>query len=293
MNTTGVTAPDAKVDIIERGHGSRNSLHSALLADSYFPPNIDILLWELAINDMTNGIRDKNLKRIEEKNQLIVWLEQVSKIKPRPSLVVLAYLWNTPFQIGNGKVPNDVFISHQRVAAEYEFVVGHVNLASYVEELQWGKESSQKFLLAVQHHPSRMGHTVLAHLLLDLVIDEERQVTDANITTQKTPYQWACGTESTGKRLIKNRVQGKRPVASFTVRLQHHPGSQCCSSGCSYKYFHRTCRSHQKHACRRGTHQGRSSSESNDGHGRCHAIGFGAFQCPSSSCGSSSFHHTC
>jgi hypothetical protein len=236
MNSMGVTPSDTKVSIIERGHGTRHSLHSAMLADSYFPPNIDILLWEFATNDVGYRIRDKKRKSLEEKNALILWLEQVSKIKPRPPLVVLAYMWTTPFNImGNGKVRNDVFLSHQRVAAEYEFVVGHVNLASYVEELQWGNEFSKKFLLADLHHPSRMGHAVLAHLLLDLVIDEERQVSNTrNYTTPRTPFQWACGTESTEKRLIQNRVEGKHPLASFTMEIPRNeevgPGMLVLSS---------------------------------------------------------------
>jgi hypothetical protein len=229
MNTTGVTAPNAKVDIIERGHGARNSMHSAMLADSFLPPHIDILLWEFSINDESNGIRGKYWKDLEEKNQLILWLEQVSKIKPRPPLVVLAYLWNAPFNDDiDGKVISDNFISHQRVASEYEFVVGHVNLASYIDELQWGMKFLKKFFLVDTWHPSRMGHAALAHLLLDLVVDEDRQVaTDANITTKKTPYQWACG-KGTGKRFIQSRVDGKHPLASFTMDLprneQVYPG---------------------------------------------------------------------
>jgi hypothetical protein len=125
MKVTGVTLPDAKVDIIERGHGRRNSLHSGMLSASYFPPNLDILIWEFAINDQGSG------KFREVRNQLIFWLEQVSRMKPRPPLVVLAYLWNSPFTLNNGTVPSLVFNYHQRVAAEYDFVVGHVNLASY------------------------------------------------------------------------------------------------------------------------------------------------------------------
>jgi hypothetical protein len=231
MNTTGVTAPDVKVDIIERGHGARNSLHSAMLADSFFPPNIDILLWEFAINDYVSGKKHKRYHRLEEKNQLILWLEQVSKMKPRPPLVVLAYLWDGPFNVNtDGKVIAKIFASHQRVAAEYEFVVGHVNLASYIDELQWRLKFSKKFLIADKHHPSRMGHAALAHLLLDLVVDENRQqiVTDANITTPKTSYKWACGTDTVEKRLIQSRVDGKHPVASFAMELprndQVYPG---------------------------------------------------------------------
>jgi hypothetical protein len=182
-----VTLPDAKVDIIERGHGTRNSLHSSMLSASYFTPNIDILIWEFAINDAGYRIKDKTRRFREVKNQLIFWLEQVSRMKPRPPLVVLAYLWNTPFTLNNGTVPS-LFHYHQRVAAEYDFVVGHVNLASYIEELSYGEELSKKFFLADQHHPSRMGHAVLAHLLLDLVVDEKRQVTRVKNTTQKTPF---------------------------------------------------------------------------------------------------------
>ena len=45
-----------QTNILERGHGSRNSYHSAQHAASYFPPHeIDLLLWEFAINDVALG----------------------------------------------------------------------------------------------------------------------------------------------------------------------------------------------------------------------------------------------
>jgi hypothetical protein len=91
MKVTGVTLPDAKVHIIQRGHGARGSLHSGMVSASYFPPNIDILIWEFAINDEGVGrLKDKTPKFLEMKNALIYWLEQVSIIKPRPPLVILA-----------------------------------------------------------------------------------------------------------------------------------------------------------------------------------------------------------
>lgn len=50
-----LNAAGGKVNIIERGHGTRHSLHSAVFASNFLPPNTDLLLWEFAINDYAYG----------------------------------------------------------------------------------------------------------------------------------------------------------------------------------------------------------------------------------------------
>lgn len=234
LNTTGVftdvDGPDHHVDIVDRAHGSRHSLHSAMMAQSYFPPDLDIVFWEFAINDVGYLVKDPVAKRQDEKNGIILWLDQVSRIKPRPPLVVLVYLWETPFRMdSNGKVVNPVFDSHERVPAEYDFVVGHVNLAAYVEELKWGQQLSSKHLLADKHHPNALGHALVAHLLLHLMILDDDQeesppmatpnAATASTMSTKTPFQWACGNATEEQRLIQSRVEGKSPLASFTMEL--------------------------------------------------------------------------
>ena len=121
----------------------------------------------------------------------------------------------------NGKVLNPVFESHERVAAEYEFVVGHVNLAARVEELKWGQQLSLKHLLADTHYPNALGHALVAHLLLHLMILDDGQEdsppratsndTAASTVSTKTPFQWACGNITEEQRLIQSRVEGKSP----------------------------------------------------------------------------------
>lgn len=246
LNTTGVVAAEndsgaaLQVDIVERGHGTRDSFHSALMAQSYFPPNLDILLWEFAINDYDMPhIHDPLVKRREVKNQLILWLDQVSRMQPRPPLVIFTYLWSTPFRMDSqGRVMNEAFEIQEKVAAEYDFVVGHVNLAAYVEELGWGQGMASKHILVDQHHPSALGHALMASLLLHLVIQDDdnqkqRPLRSLNSTidhtiSAKTPYQWACGNATEEQRLIQSRVAGKQPLASFTMELpkndQVYPG---------------------------------------------------------------------
>jgi hypothetical protein len=128
LANTGVTLPNANASIIQRGHGGRSSLHSAMFSKSYIPPHADILLWEFAINDVAYNVRNATTRTVEEKNQLILWLDQVSKLqRPRPPLVILVYLWKSPLATlpKTGKIDNPVYLSHAKVAAEYDFVVSN------------------------------------------------------------------------------------------------------------------------------------------------------------------------
>mmetsp|Transcript_42015 Transcript_42015/g.46948 ORF Transcript_42015/g.46948 Transcript_42015/m.46948 type:complete len:108 (+) Transcript_42015:435-758(+) len=73
------------------------------------------------------------------RSTMIAWLQEVQKIQPKPPKVVLIYLWSTPFkQKQDGNVKNPVFDAHKfgtELAAQFDFVVGHVNVASYFDEL--------------------------------------------------------------------------------------------------------------------------------------------------------------
>ena len=165
-------------DIISRGHGIRHSLHSAVFASNFLPPTTDILFWEFAINDFPYNRR--NIKKSEYfaqmRSMMIAWLQEVQKMQPKPPKVLLIYLWKTPFQQKqDGNVNNPVFDAHMlgtKLAAQFDFVVGHVNLASYFDELTTIPTPSpgsgrlpknktisfqdvNKLFLADIHHPNR------------------------------------------------------------------------------------------------------------------------------------------
>lgn len=234
-----VTQPNTIVNITQRGHGTRNSLHSALMMDNYIPPNTDIVLWEFAINDYGYNFENDSKRASETRNELLFWLDRVAAVQPQPPLVILVYLWKRPYQHDeNGSIVNPVFDQHQKLAAHYDFVVGHVNLASYIQELNLTEEIAKKVFLADQHHPNAIGHAVVGFLLLELLIREKDIVSQdilleesnngklATMTAngKKPTYQWNCGTETEGKRFVYRRVQPNpkdtpKPLASFTTEL--------------------------------------------------------------------------
>ena len=85
------------VHIAYRGHGTRHSLHSAIFASNFLPPQTDLLLWEFAINDYAYNANIPRENRIQqERSILIAWLREVEKMRPKPPKVVLVYLWKTP-----------------------------------------------------------------------------------------------------------------------------------------------------------------------------------------------------
>ena len=258
--TTTTTTTNKTLEIVERGHGNRNSLHSAQMgATWYWPSNVQILIWEFSINDVAvvleqasnkNNININTKKVTDERNQLILWLNQVARIQPEPPLVILVYLWNSPFTMSttnnnnneknddnHHKIKSDVYESHQLLAAHYDFVVGHVHLAQYMtNELAWDYDLSDLFFLSDRHHPSPLGHAVLSYLLLDLIQDEQRQpirgVPSANSngnsknngknSSSSVKFEWTCGTDTPEKRFFQQHVADQPPVASFTMEVPRH-----------------------------------------------------------------------
>ena len=122
---------NATIKVVDRAHGSRNSAHSAHLISSFFPNHTDIVIWEFSIND---GHSAKDVK-----NAFILWLRNVAARQKTPPLVILLYLWKSPFDHDEkGKIKCRTFDQHQMIGAEYDFVLGHVNMAAYFDSLQWG-----------------------------------------------------------------------------------------------------------------------------------------------------------
>ena len=217
------------ITIVQRGHGSRNSLHAAMVMDSYWDPTTDILLWEFSMNDPAPDLRNDTADAIEERNQFLFWLEQVARRKPRPPLVVLVYIWNRPFQFDAAhRVIGTAFSNHGGIPSTYDFVVGQVNLASYVDELPLPSlQLASEALVADTFHPTALGHAMLAHLLLDLVMNTSRtkrdilprDFRDVPIGTYPRERQWLCGTETEEKRWLSQRISNTLPLLAFTNEL--------------------------------------------------------------------------
>ena len=71
----------------------------------------------------------------QERSMLIAWLREVEQMRPRSPKVILIYLWKTPFELNEEeKINNPVYDAHAQLAKEFDFVVGHVNLATYFDE---------------------------------------------------------------------------------------------------------------------------------------------------------------
>ena len=205
---------------VGRGHGTRHSLHSAVFAPNFFPQYTDLLLWEFSINDYGYHIPEESIIE-QERSLLIAWLSEVEKMRPQnnPPKVIMIYLWSVPFEFtDHQRVSNPVYDAHAQLAKEFDFVVGHVNVASYFDELRMKENDLKQLFLADAHHPSAAGHLSIAFLLLDLIRgkgsggkagSERRKGTDVDLPSQhlhRPMYKWFCGTESEAKKFVQSQV---------------------------------------------------------------------------------------
>ena len=195
-----------------------DSLHSAVFAPNFIPPKPDLLLWEFSINDYGYHIPQETIVE-QERSMLLAWLREVETLRQqRPPMVILIYLWKSPFEFNDkGKIYNPVYEAHAQLAKEFDFVVGHVNAASYFDELGDLQDMNEmkRLFLADQHHPNDTGHLVITFLLLHLLrgsstdahLDLDIQPKQGNVSSKGTAqYKWFCGTDSEEKRYVRSQV---------------------------------------------------------------------------------------
>jgi len=111
------------------------------------------------------------------------------------------------------KVNNLVYDSHAQLAKDFDFVVGHVNVGSYFNELGIPKLEEHLFL-ADYFHTNQIGHLAQSYLLLKLLSGKGRWAKTKNnkiITEQPSKigvenYSWFCGNNTKDKRFIQNRI---------------------------------------------------------------------------------------
>jgi hypothetical protein len=249
------------ITVINRAHGTRHSLHTAVFAPSHLPYNTDLLLWEFSINDF--GYHIPEATRVEqERSILLAWLREVEKIKPQPPKVILIYLWRASFSLrSDQRVNNPVFASHEDLARQFDFVVGHVNLGSYLDEqgpLYF--DTLKRVFLADLHHPNHAGHSAIAFLLMNLLRGtgawssnnntnsiEIRKPKNTLLSLSSHPhdeeieaYDWRCGNETKEKRFLQSRIESwpqsggagstsgwRSPLGAMTLEEpQNEPGSR-------------------------------------------------------------------
>ena len=116
-----------------------------------------------------------------------------------------------------------MYEAHAQLAKEFDFVVGHINLASYFDELHAEKmlsfEDLKGLFLADAHHPNVAGHMAVSFLLLNLLRGKGDWSTLTNTNTKVETdsiaqpkqskiekYDWFCGNETEDKRFIQNRI---------------------------------------------------------------------------------------
>jgi hypothetical protein len=206
------------ITLIDRGHGTRSSLHTAVFAPNFLPHETDLLFWEFAINDYGYNLPEE-FRVQQERSVFIAWLREVEKMSPRPPKVILIYLWRSPFGLNFKEthlINNPVYESHAQLAKEFDFVVGHVNLASYFDELSdmLGLDDLKRLFLADAHHTNRLGHLAESFLLLNLLRGEgewSKGKSDEVVTGQPRQnwlekYDWSCGNETEDKKFLQSRI---------------------------------------------------------------------------------------
>jgi hypothetical protein len=211
------------VTVVDRAHGGRNSFHSMQLMHSFFPQHTDVIIWEFAINDGVNNAGIHKIAQLEQRNQLILFLDQVARVakdrNQEPPLVILLYLWTTPFTIASGWIDQHDFDSHRHLGETYDFVVGQVNAARYVMSWQLGEAEAKAVALSDDRHPNARGQMILAYLLIDFVTNTQRLEKPKEVNQTRPSFTWACGVDAPGKRLVRNLLEKRHPVASFTEEL--------------------------------------------------------------------------
>jgi hypothetical protein len=206
---------NANVEVFDRAHGSRNSAHSAHLMTSFLPhQKIDILIWEFSIND---GTRADNVR-----NAFILWLRNVASRSTSPPLVILVYLWKSPFSLDeSGKVYCRTFEQHNMIGSEYDFVLGHINVAAYFDSLGWDFQDLKSAFIADAHHPNALTHHIIAKLLTHLVSKASDSLIPLrkHVPAEKTDLTWVCGNETTDKMMLESLFNETKGVAkaSYTA----------------------------------------------------------------------------
>jgi hypothetical protein len=177
---------------IHMGHGSRDSFHSFLMAESFFPKEVDLILWEFSMNDGYLEFNHAIFER-EIRNLFIFWLRKISDFYgENPPGVILIYYWDSPFKVQqfSKTIQSNAFRSHQYLGANFDFVIGHIHVGGFLDNLNLSEKSYKALFLADTHHPNKFGHFITAELLHKLLTNET--VPRLNAIPHQAKIEWVC-----------------------------------------------------------------------------------------------------
>lgn len=212
-----------------QGHGSRKSLHTAIFYDSFIPSNTDLIIWEFSVND---GVTfESNLTKALRRCQLnlLAFLHEVGSRKYPPK-VMLVYYWNTPYATRYKKIGSTAFAALGDIGRHFDFVVGHVHMAAYIEESRYLRCRIWQtcLFLGDKHHASEIGHLATSFLLLNLFDPSKHSLlpppSKSDDDSDLYKHEWYCGTETPEKQLLQKVVTNsstgwKSPLGAWTLEL--------------------------------------------------------------------------
>eukprot|EP00979_Chaetoceros_neogracilis_P008867 scaffold1987_cov236-Chaetoceros_neogracile.AAC.7 len=163
-------------------------MHSAICILNFIPLQTDSRLWEVVINDYQYSssphIPEEASRKAQTQSMILSWLQEVERMHMNsntntntpPPKVILVYLWKFLFKLNaqTMNINNSVYDYHTDIAKQFDFVVGHVNLASFMDhELNDGMlddfDNAKRMFLTDAHHPNKVGHLAVTYLLMTLL----------------------------------------------------------------------------------------------------------------------------
>jgi hypothetical protein len=176
------------------GHGSQDSFHSFLMAESFSPKKVDLILWEFSMNDgyleFNNSIFEREIRNI-----CIFWLRKVADFyDENPPGVIFIYYWDSPFTVVKwndiNTIKSNTFRSHQHLSANFDFVIGHIHVGEFLDSLNLSEQRNKELFLADTHHPNKFGHSITAELLYKLLTSET--VSKLKTIPNNPKIEWVC-----------------------------------------------------------------------------------------------------
>ena len=118
---------------------------------------------------------------------------------------------------------SDVYKNHAHLGAQFDFVLGHVNLAGYMDSLQWSPDELSRFFLADSLHPNALSHAIISRLMFALLVEAPKPIV---YEQSSADYEWTCGDDMIEQWEVLEIFLGDRQgvsKASFTADIPRNP----------------------------------------------------------------------
>ena len=172
--------------VFNMGHGTTNTLYTALNFQNLVHPSSSIITWEFAINDWYYDCE-------ANRDSLLFFIDQVKHMDKPPTLVFIL-LWNTPFTI-----PTEQDVKHCLMPLLKDQLIIDVN-DWVLSECTMNRDCKNKDFVADRHHMNDRAHKYVANELQRIILH--------------TPLGFRpLGTDNQKDTLFS---QFKRPLLSFT-----------------------------------------------------------------------------